>query len=171
MSEDIKTGEIQVTSIHNIEGAGLRNEIVEDVDIVDFPLCNLNKRRNISAQIQKRMKFDCGFANTEFGPWEQRKTQVNGRGIESVNRLVQFDSKLVVSVKPPRGRNQDLSKVGVDSPFPGFVGVGQIVSGNSSTNAHVVKFGMHCTKARLDIPKTFPVSELCKGHHQKLIEA
>ena len=67
--------------------------------------------------------------------------------------------------------NQDLGKVGPDSPVARFVGMGQIVAGNSSADSHVIKFVAHGPKAGFDIAQAFPVTQLREGHHQKLIEA
>ena len=44
--EDVQALKVHISSIHHIERACLRQELVEDVDVVDLSLGNLNKRRD-----------------------------------------------------------------------------------------------------------------------------
>ena len=44
--EAIQATEIDIATVHDIESAGFWDQLVEDVDIVDFPLCNANKTAN-----------------------------------------------------------------------------------------------------------------------------
>ena len=45
----VKTSEVEVSAIHNIECTNFGNDVVEDVDIVNEGLCNAYKRGNIAA--------------------------------------------------------------------------------------------------------------------------
>ena len=91
---------------------------------MDFAIGNLDKRRNAATQIQKRMQFDRCLVSTESGPGKKRKTQIDGRRIEGINGLIQFDSEIVVGVQVSGRTNQDLSKIGIDAPISVFVGFG-----------------------------------------------
>ena len=51
-----------------------------------------------------------------------------------------------------------------------FVGIGQRISGYIAANAHVIEFASLRAKTRLDISEAFPISKLCKGHAEKLVE-
>jgi hypothetical protein len=66
--------EVDVAAIHYVEGAGLWKDLVEHFDIMHFPVCNTNKRWDISAQVEKRVQFDGGLVLAEPGPRKQRKT-------------------------------------------------------------------------------------------------
>ena len=54
--------------------------------------------RNIAAQIQGCMKFDGRFGLAEVGPRENRQTQVDGRGVEGIDGLVEFDAEVLVDI-------------------------------------------------------------------------
>ena len=170
MGKDVEAGEIQIGSIQNVEGAWLRDQIVEGVDVVDFPLGNLDKRGDVAAQIEKRMQFDSSLAASKSGPGEKSKAEVDRGGIERIDRLFQIDSEIVVGVKTPSGSNQSVGEIGIHAPVSCFVGAGQCISSDAPANTHVVKFRVHCPETDFDVPKTFAASQLSEGHHQKLIE-
>jgi len=73
--------------------------LVEDIDIVNFPRGNDHHRRNIPVQIQKGMEFYCPFAFPELGPREKGQAKVDGRRIQGIDRLIQFDSEGIGGVK------------------------------------------------------------------------
>ena len=169
--QTVKTFEIEIAAIQNIERSGFGDQIVEGVDVVDFPLGNLNKRRNISAKIEQGMEFDCGFVFSESSPREKRQTQIDGRGVESVNRLIQFDSEGLVGIQTSSRVNQHVRQVGPDFPVANFVGMGDVVAGNSTADTHMIESGVHRPKTGFDIAQTFSITQLSEAHHQKLIEA
>ena len=169
--EQIKTFEVEIGAIHDIEGARLRNELVEGVDVVDFSLGNLDKSRYRAAQIQKCMELDGGFVFSKPCPREKRKTQIDRGRVEGVDGLIQFDAERVAGIQRPGCVNQRLGKVVPNAPVADFVGMSQIVAGNSSADSHMIKFVAHGPKTGFDIAQAFPVTQLGEGQHQKLIEA
>ena len=44
----VETSEINITSIHDVEGAGFDREMIESFDIVHFSVGNMNKTGNIA---------------------------------------------------------------------------------------------------------------------------
>ena len=68
--EEEESREIQITSIHDIEGAGLRDQIVENIDVVDFSRGDFDERRDIAAQIQEGVKLDGSLVLSEMRPRE-----------------------------------------------------------------------------------------------------
>jgi hypothetical protein len=117
------------------------------------------------------MKFDSRLVFAEPGPGKTRQTEVDGRGVESVNGLTQIDAKIVVGIQGSGDFDQHLSKVGIDFPGPVLVRVGQRAFGDLASDPHVIKFGVLGAQAYFDIAETLPIGELSKGHTQKLIEA
>lgn len=75
----VEAGEIHVSPVEDIDGAGLEEQIVQDVDIVDFGRCNADNHRNVAVEIQKRMQLDPGFPSAEFGPRKDRETEIENR--------------------------------------------------------------------------------------------
>jgi hypothetical protein len=63
-----------------------------------------------------------------------------------------------------------MSKVGVDTPIPFFVRIGQRTSRNLPTDPCVIKLGLHGPQTDLDIAKTLLISQLSKSHAKELIE-
>ena len=49
----VEAGKIQIAAIHDIDGPRLEDQLVADIDIVDFSRCDDHHGRNISMQIQK----------------------------------------------------------------------------------------------------------------------
>ena len=58
-------------------------------------------------------------------PGEHGQTQVDGRDIKCIDRVVEFDAEVVVEIEATCGVYQGLGKVGVDTPVALLVGVGQ----------------------------------------------
>ena len=67
--------------------------------------------------------------------------------------------------------DQNLGKIAIDAPVSIFIGIGNRTAGDFAPDAHVVELASHCTQAALNITETFTVSQLGKGHAQKLIKA
>ena len=47
--KDVKAREVQIRTVHDVEGAGLGNQPVQDVDIMQFSLRNMHKRQGDGA--------------------------------------------------------------------------------------------------------------------------
>ena len=59
---------VKVGSIHNIEGAGLWNKQVKDIDIMEFAIGNVNESRDIATQIKEGMEFYGRFCSSKMSP-------------------------------------------------------------------------------------------------------
>jgi len=116
------------------------------------------------------MELDGALAFAEPGPGEKRQAQVDRRGIEGVDRFLELQADIFVLVNSPGFGDEHSGEVGIDPPIAGFVGVGQVASGDAATDAHVVKTAFHGLKTRLDIAEAFPVGQLGEGQAKKLIE-
>ena len=98
LRERMQPGKVDVTAVHDVEGARLQNQFVEEVDIVRLSLCNADKTRDTAAQIHQRVELDGRFALAESGPRKQGKTQIDGAGIEDICRLFELYPKVVLGV-------------------------------------------------------------------------
>ena len=49
--EAVKSGEIDIAAIHGVEGARFDREMVEGIDIVHFAVGNVDKTRDVAAQV------------------------------------------------------------------------------------------------------------------------
>ena len=167
----VETGKIQIAAIHDIDGPKLDDQLVEDIDIVNFPRGDDHHRRDVPVQIQKGMEFYCPFAFPELGPGEKGQTEVDGGRIQGIDRLIQFDTEGIGGVKFSGFRNKDLSEVGINPPVPGLIGMREGIAGNLPPDAQMIKSGLGCPQADLDIPEAFPVGELSECHAEVLVPA
>lgn len=169
--EAVQSLVIDVAAIHDIERAGLDRELIEYVDIVHFPVRNVDKTGNVAAQVEQRVQLDRSFATAESGPRKELQTEIDGRRVERVNGLGKHRAQRFVRVKCPRVPDQHLGEVGVDPPIVNTIGIGQRAARDRSSKSRMVEFGGHGTQAGLDVAQAFAERELGKGQTKKLIAA
>lgn len=168
----VETGKIEISALHDVlDGPKLDEQLVEDVDIVDFSRSDDHDGRNISMQIQKSMEFDRPLAFPELGPREKSQTEVDSRRIQGVNRLIQFDAKGIGGVKLSGFLDEDLSEVCINPPISGLIGMSKGIAGDLPPDAQMVKSGLGCPQADLDISQAFAISKLGECHAEKLVPA
>jgi hypothetical protein len=126
----IKPVEVDVASVHDVKSAGLGQQQIENIDVVQFAIADVKKRRDTATQIQERVQLDGCFGRTKRCPRKDRQTQIDGAGIQSVNRIVEIDTKWFRGIKATGDGDQRLGKVGVDAPVAALVGVGQSAARN-----------------------------------------
>ena len=167
----IKPSVIEVASIQQIECAWLDDQIVQDVDLVSLAVRNPYKAWDGATQIQQRMQFDRTLGPSKRRPWIHRQAQVDCGRIESVNRCIQIDAERFVDVKWSRNRDQMLGVIGINLPRSRRVRIGQRIARQRRTaKSHVIQTLGLCPKIDLDIAKRLSISQLSKGHREKLIQ-
>jgi hypothetical protein len=130
----------------------------------------MDKRGDIAAQIQQRVQLHRGLGASKRCPRKDRQAQVDGRGVQRVDRFLQIDAKGLVDIELARHDDQALREVGVDAPVAHLVRIGQRAAGNAAANAHVVELVALRSQARLDIAQALSVCQLSKRQAQKLFE-
>ena len=171
MLNGVEARKIEIAAIHDVDGSRLDDQSIEDIDIVNFPRGNDDDRRNIPMQIQEGVEFDCTLAFSEFCPREKSQTQIDGCRIQDIYRLFQFDTERVRGVKCSGFRNEDLSELGINTPIPVLIGIGQSVAGDLPSDPQMIKSGLRGPKAGFDISQTLSVGELGERHTEKLVPA
>jgi hypothetical protein len=126
--DSIKAIEIQIPTVDDIKGSWFEDQLIEDVDVVNFAMGNNHEGGNTSPEVQESVKFHCAFVGSEFGPRKKRQTQIDGGGVQGVGRLIQFDTEGIVGVEATRLADEDLGKIGIDSPIPDLIGMSKGVS-------------------------------------------
>ena len=167
--DHMQTGKIEIATVEDIDGAGFDSNLIEDVDLVDLSVGNDDYCGNTAPQIQKGMKLDSSLALSKDGPGEKRQTQIDGGGIQGIYCLSQFYTEVLADIKFSGLVDQDLSEIGVDSPVPHLVGIGQGISGNFPAYTHVIEFVLGSPETGLNISQAFPVGQLGKRHAEKLV--
>ena len=132
---------IDVAAIHDIERAGLDRQLIEYGDVVHFPVRNVDKTRDVAAQVEQRVQLDRSLATAEAGPRKELQTEINGRRIERVNGLGKHRTQGFVRVKFPRVADQHLGEVGIDAPIVDAIGIGQCAARDRPSKSRMIKFG------------------------------
>jgi hypothetical protein len=169
--EAVKSSEIDIAAIHGVEGARFDREMVESVNIVHFAVGNVDKTRDVAAQIDQGVEFDSSFASAELCPREEGEAEIDSGGIEGVDGLLQIDGEAFVSVEFARVGNENVCEVGIDTPVACLVGFGQCVARDRAAKAQVVQFEFDGVQTGFDIAETVSAGELRKGHAEELIVA
>src|SRR5712692_9395174 len=169
--EAIKAFKVQEATIHDVESAGLGQQLVEDVDLMHLAITDVEESRNVAAQIQQRVQLDGRFGQAERGPRKYRQTEIDGGRVERIDRLPQFDAERFPHIQTPGDSDQALGEIGVDTPVAHGVGIGQRIASHGRTNSEVIELGTLCAQAYFDVPKALPVRQLREGHAQELVQA
>ena len=133
--------------------------------------CDADKTRDTATQVHQGVHFDGPLASAKSPPGEQRKTQIDGGGIQGVGALLQGQAEVLSGIELSGPAHQHLGEVGPDAPVSGLVGVGQGASGDSATDANMIELGLDGAQTRLRVAQTFPIGELGEDHTKELIEA
>lgn len=118
------------------------------------------------------MQLDGRLGRTKRCPWKHRQAQIDGAGIEGVNRRVELQSKRFLGVQRSCNTNQVLGEVGIDLPRACGVRIGQRVARNRGTaKPHVVQpFGLGA-QVDFDVAQGLSVSQLGECHGEELVQA
>ena len=161
---------MNVSAVHHITGPRFWHEIIQHADIADVRRSHVNKAGDTAPQIQYGMDLHGCFAALEGSPREQRQAQIDGGGVQGVNRLVQFQPQIFVGVELPGLADEDLSNLGVDAPVAFQVGVRQRVAGDVAAKAHMIEPWVYGAETNFDIAQTLPRGELGESETQELVE-
>ena len=170
-SERVEPLEVGVAAIEQIESSGLDRDLVEEIDVVKLAIRDVDEARNRATQIDLRVQLDGALAPAKPRPRKEGEAEVDGRRIESVDRLLQFHAERVVGVELARTLDEGMSEIGINAPVARFVGIGEGAASNVSTEAGVIELCPHCTQTDLDIAQPIAIRELGKGHAEELVEA
>src|SRR5919108_3015774 len=169
--QTVKSSKIEIPSIHQVNGTRFPEELVEDIDFVNLSAGDDDHCRNAAAQIQQSVQFDSRFSSAKLRPRKKREAEVDGGGIQRVDRLIEFESEGLLSVEVSRSLDKHMGKIGIDSPVANLIGIGQSVPRNLTANAHMVELGWRRSQTRLDISEALSKRQLGKGQGEKLIPA
>ena len=169
--DSIKSFEIEVSPVHDLDGVGRSGNQIHDIHVVGFAVGDRDKSGDGTAEVEQGVKLDRRLGFAEVSPREEREAQIDNRGVESVSRLIQLDSEVFPGVKLFRPIDQNLGQVGPDAPVPPFVGFGQGVAADSGVKSGMIQFGAHGAQTGFDVAQALPAGELSESHSQKLIEA
>ncbi len=170
--DDKQPREIQIAPVHQVERTGLQHQIVHHVDLVRLAVDDVNERGNIAAQVQQRVQLDSRLGFAKRRPREHRQTQVNGAGVEGIDRGVEFHTKGLLRVQGTSRANQVLREVGIDLPRSRGVRIGQGIARNRlAAKPHVVQPTRLRSQVDLDVAQRLSIRQLGEGHCEELVQA
>jgi hypothetical protein len=82
--QNVKASEIDVATIHDVDGTGLGYQQVERMHIVQLAVGDMDEARNAATQVEQRMHLHCGLGRAEVRPRKHRQAQVDGRRIQCI---------------------------------------------------------------------------------------
>src|SRR5258707_13693384 len=169
--KDIEALEIDVGPIHDIKGIGLRQNLIENVHVMNLAVSNLNESGDGASYVEQGVHLHGAFSGSKPGPRNQRQAEVDGRGIQCVDGVVEIDSDGVLHIHWPSQMDQHLSEIGEDPPVMSLIGIGKSGAGNLATEAYVIELAAHGTKACFNVAQTLTVSQLGESESKELIPA
>ena len=161
-------GEVEVAAIHDVERSGIPDQLVEDVDVMHTACGDNDDRGKVALEREQGVEFDGGFVTAERGPREQRKTQVNGGGVQRVSSGLEFKTKGFIGIERGGLLDEHLGKIGEDAPVPLFVGHRQRVAGGGLADAGVIEFRAEGRQTGFDVAQTFAPGQLGERQHEEL---
>src|SRR2546421_7434045 len=117
------------------------------------------------------MHFHGALVPPKLGPGEQGQAQIDGGRVESINGVGQIDGKRLVAVEIAGLLDEEMSEIRINTPVTFTVGVGQGGPSNLGAKTHMVKLGLLCPQANLNVTQAFAIGELREGHTEKLFPA
>ena len=171
LMQPVQALEIDVAAIHDVEGAGFRNQLIEDVHVVQLAVADMDKTRDIAAQIEQRVHLHRRLGGSKRCPRKQRERQIDRGRVQGVGRVGQIDTKGFVDIQLAGDTDQALREVGIDPPVARGVRVGQSIARDLAANPHVVELLGLRAQTRFDVPQALAKRQLRKRHAQILVHA
>ena len=162
---------VQIAPVHDVERAGLQNQDVQHIDLVHLAIADVDECWNGASQVQQGMELDGSLGFAKRGPVEQAQTQIDGGGVQRVDRVLELQPQVLVQVKLASAPDQNCGQVGPNAPIARLVGIGQGGAVNAVAKAHGVKFAGVGSQRHFDVAKALAPSQLGKGHGAKLLGA
>ena len=160
--------QVKVSTVKDIAGKPLIFNPVHRVDIMDLCCRDSIEDRYLGSDINLCMNPDTSLRSPKFCPSEDRETEVNGCGVDSIESSMKFkilsDSSLLSLADHIEG------KLFIDSVITESIGLGDDTSvGSSCSETEIVRtFGMSLDYIS-KFPKTGTARKLRKYKHTKMV--
>ena len=171
LNDTSKPSKVHVAAIHHIEGSRFEEQVVEPVNICIAGSTDVDAGRDRASQIELGMHLDPSFGASKIGPWEETQREIDRGGIQSVNRVLQFQSEILSGVENTRLAHEAFGEIFPESVVPLLVGIGQSGLGNSFSKTKMVEGFAPCVETGGDVAQSFPPGQLRKGHADQLLSA
>lgn len=165
----MQTPKIHVSPIHHVERARFDRQLIQNPDIVGFPVGDPYETRDIASQIDERVQLDRPFLLPERRSGKQAQAQIDCGAIQGVHSLLKFDSDRFVRIHFASAIDQHLSEIRVNSPVVRSIGVSQSAAGDVASEACMIELGLQGSKACFNVAQALTECQLCEGEAKKLV--
>ena len=166
-----QTREVHVAAIHEIKSSSFEKEAVEPSHVVLSRPSNVDASRNWATQVDLCVHLDARLGLTKVRPRKQSKRQVDRRGIQRVDRIVQIDTEILARIKRPGFAHQTFGQILPNPPVPVFVGIRESRFGNRFCETKMIKCVGLGVEAGSDVAQSVPGSHLRENHASELLAA
>ena len=167
----VQAGEIQIASIHHVKRARFDGQDVEHIDIPHLAVADVDERGNCAAQVQQRMHLHRRFGLPKWSPVEQTQAQVDGGGVQRVNRGIEFDGHRLFEVQLSRSQYQSHRQCVIDVPVAIVQRIRQRRTCWRTFQSHMKQLCLIGRETRLNVAQGLAPRQLREGHHAKQIGA
>src|SRR5437879_852648 len=141
LGQSVEPREVHVAAVEQVKRARFEDHLIEDIDIVHLASGDVNTGRNTGAYIEQGVQLDGALVAAKLRPGKKFQAQIDGGGIEGVDRVGELDAQGFVAIELAGGADQALREIAKDAPVAMFVGIGQGTARDPAANAHVVELG------------------------------
>ena len=166
-----QASKVDVATVHHVELTRLQDQDVQHIDLVHLAVADVNEGGNRAPEVQQCVQLDDCLGFPKRRPLEQAQAQIDGGGVQRVDRVLEIESQVLVQIKLASAANQNCSQVGPDAPVARLVGIGQGGSVNAVAKSHGVQLARVGSKSHFDVSQALAPSQLCKSHDAKLLRA
>jgi hypothetical protein len=81
-----------------------------------LPSEDVDEAWDSAAQVEQGVQFYRRFGFAKLGPRKQRQAQVDGGGIQGIDRLGKIHCQGLLSIQPACGADKRVGKLGINAP-------------------------------------------------------
>jgi hypothetical protein len=139
-------------------------------DIVHLAVGNMDKARNIAAQVKQGVHLHRRLGGSEMRPRKRRQAEIDRCRVQRVDRLLEIDAQTVICVQAARLSNQPMSELSINPPIARFVCIRKRRAANrlAETDTDVVEFVRPGRQAGFDVARTLAIGQLRERQCPKL---
>lgn len=158
--DGLQSVKIDIAAIHRINSVLPYRHFAEHSYVMNLARCDRHICRDRAAQVTERVPLNSRLCLSKFCPRGQGNTEIDGRGIKGRQRLLQFDGKRFIPIKPLSNADQNVPKILQNAVNPSFVGVGESCPANRTTKSDVLEFVAMGIQACFNVPQAFATRKL-----------
>ena len=157
---------INVPAGHDDDGARVKAQGAGHSDVMPLALGDDDHAGQVAVVIQQAMQLDRPLGAPELGPVEERRAQIDHRGIQTDQLVLEpeLPAPVALGLAPPE---QLLEHGAVELPRPMFIGIGQRRAGRGR-DAQVPELALAAAQPAADLPQRMGAPELAEQHGDEL---